>query len=80
MNSYYVSVLNVNLHTAVRVFPIWLPSGERWLLPFVTDHRSDQLTWPTFLKTNRLVPKVFVKIGPTACAVLTTQNSTGTQN
>ena len=33
----------------------------------VIDYPSSQLIWPTFVETNRLVPKVFVKIGPTAC-------------
>ena len=34
------------------------------LVTAICDRSS---VWPTFLETNRLFPKVFVKIGPTAC-------------
>ena len=64
MNSYNFSVLNVNLLAAVKLFSMWLPSGVSSLLPFVTDHLSGRL-----LEKNRLVPKVFVKIGSTACVL-----------
>ena len=69
MNSYYFSVLKVNFHTAVSLFLIWLPSGVSWSLSFVTDHLSVQCTLANFLKTNRLLPKIFVKIGPTTCVL-----------
>ena len=64
MNSYYFSVLNVKLHTAVRLFTIWFASGVSGPVPFVTD-----LTSPLFLQTNHLVPKVFVKNELTACVL-----------
>ena len=68
-NSYYFSVLNVNLHTVVRLFSIWPPIGVSWSLPFMTHHLSVQLSWPAFPVTNRLVPKVFITIEPTACVL-----------
>ena len=69
MNFYYFSALNVNLLTVVMLFPIWLPSEVSWSLSFVADHRYGRLMRPTFRITNRLVPKVFFKIGPTASVV-----------
>ena len=53
----------------MSLFLIWLPSGVSWSLSFVTDHLSVQCTWANFLKTTRLVPNIFVKIGPTACVL-----------
>ena len=52
MNSYYHSVLNINLHTAVRLFPTLLPSGISWSQPFKTDHLSGQLL---LFKSNLLL-------------------------
>ena len=35
----------------------------------VTTICDRSTVWPTLLQTNRLVPEVFVKIGPPACAL-----------
>ena len=45
----------------------------------VTAIRDRLSVWPTFLETSCLVPKVFVKIGPTTC-ILTILSDLYVQN